>query len=124
MQIVKRGVEFRTRRHRWTTEHHNFSGGVGSLAYIVHPAALDVHAADKDRIGPSEVPGTRRPHVFIDEADIPRIWKHRRDDKQALWRHERANPAGQRIGVFEGAERRDITGKYAKNVPRVSILGG
>jgi hypothetical protein len=97
---------------------------MGSLTYIVHPAALDMHAADKDRISPGEVPGTCLPHVFVDEADIPRFWQHRRDDKQPLRRHEGANPIGQRIGIFEGAERRDIAWKDAKNVPRASMIGG
>src|SRR5580704_17871739 len=95
---------------------------MGPLAYIVHPAALDMHSADEDRVGPGEVIGTRWAHVFVDKADFPDLWQHRRDNQQTLWRHACANPVGQRIGVVKGAERRDVARKHAEDFPRASFL--
>src|SRR5450631_4690501 len=93
------------------------------LADILDPAALDVHTTDEDRIGPGEIAGARRLHIFIGEADLPDLWKCCRDYEKSLWRHERAHSAGQRIGIFEGAKGRDITWKNAENFPNAFIMG-
>ena len=122
MEIVEPWIELGTRRHRRATENRDLAEGVRPLAYILHPAALDVHSADEDRVGPGEVIGTRGVHVFVDKADFPGLGKHRRDHQQTLRWHERAYSIGQRIGVFKGAERRNVARKHAENVPRASLL--
>src|ERR1700730_5933491 len=121
MKIADPGIELGTRRHRRAAEHRQPAEGMRPLAYILDPAALDMHSADKNRIGPDEIAGTRRAHVFVDKADFPGFWQHRRDHQQTLRRHERAYTIGQRIGVFKGAERRDVAGKHAEDFSRAYI---
>jgi hypothetical protein len=66
---------------------------------------LDVHPAHEHRVGPQEIVRSRAIEVLVDESDLPARWQSRRDDQQALRRHEGAHAFGQRIGIFEGAER-------------------
>src|SRR5271157_4588395 len=51
----------------------------------------------------------------------PLAGKISRDDEQTLRRHERANPIDRRIGIFEGAEPRDVAWKHAEDFSHASM---
>ena len=55
--------------------------------------------------------------VLVDEADRPVGRQIGRDQQQPLRRHERLDAVGQRIGVFERAERRRVAREDAQDAP-------
>src|SRR2546429_8966616 len=73
MEIIEAWIELGTRPHRRTAEHRHLAEVVRPLAYILDPAALDMHSADENRIGPDEIADAHRAHVFVDKADFPSI---------------------------------------------------
>src|SRR5579875_18986 len=95
---------------------------MGPAANILDSAALDVHAADENRVRPGKVIGGGVTHVFVNEADYPALRKDCRDEEQTLRRHEGANTIRQRIGVFKGAKGRHIARKHTEDVARGLIL--
>jgi len=83
-----------------------------------------LHAADEYGFRPFEVRRGGRGNVFVDEADRPIGGQIGRDQQQALRRHEGLNAVGQRIGVFQRAERGRIAREHAQNAPyRLNALG-
>ena len=69
----------------------------------------------------SKVFRRRRADVFVDETDRPVRGHIGRDQQQALRRHEGLDAVGQRIGVFERAERRRVARKDAQDPPHSSL---
>jgi hypothetical protein len=115
VQIIEIRVHFRCARHRWTAECRHLAGRFRAAGDVVNLRRLNVHAADKDDIGPGEIRGAGRLDVLVNEADRPWLGHIGRDQQQALWRHERAHAAEEMIGVRERAERGRVGGKHAEN---------
>src|ERR1700674_504685 len=76
---------------------------------------LDMHATDEYRLRPFEVFRRGRADVLVDETDRPTGGEISGDQQQTLRRHERLDAVGQRIGMFECAERRRIARKHAQD---------
>src|SRR4029450_9885926 len=117
MEIVKGRIEFGTRRHRRAAKDRHLAESMGPLAYILYPPTLNMHSTNEDRIGPSEIIGTRWTHVLVDKADFPGLWQRRRYHQQTLRRHACAYPISQLVGIFKGGKRRGVTGKDAEDFP-------
>src|SRR5262249_54520215 len=84
---------------------------------VDHAVALDMHAADEHRIGPSEVLGLCWIDVLVDKPDLPTRRQRCRDHQQSLRRHEGAQAAGNVVGVFKRTQGRLVARKYAKDAP-------
>ena len=120
MEVIEFGIMLRAGRDRRPAERADLAGGVGAAADPDDALALDMHPADKHRIGPGEIRRRGLAHVFVDEPHFPRRRQIGGNDEQALRRHERPHPIHQRIGILERAERRRIAREDAKDAPDVT----
>ncbi len=118
MEIVEIGIKLRTGGNGWAPEGADLAPGVGAAGDILHRLALDVHAADKDRIRPVEFAILRRADILIDEANLPPFRQIGGDQQDALRRHEGAHPH-QFVSMLEGAERGGIARKNAQDAARM-----
>ena len=123
VDIVEFRIKLGARRDRGTAQHGWLSGRVGAAADVDDPGALDMHAADEHRVGPGKVLRLCRVYVFVDEPDLPAGRHRRRDDQQALRRHEGTQIAGNVIGIVERTQGWFIAGKDAQNASHRGLFG-
>ena len=117
MQIVERGIVIRTGADRRSADRNRQIKCMRAAADIVHLLALDVHAADQHGFRPLEILRRSAADILVDKADRPVGGQIGRDQQQPLRRHEGLDTVGQRIGIFEGAERRRVARKDAQDAP-------
>ena len=115
VEIVDVGIHLGRGGCRGAAQHHDLAGCVRALGDIVDLLALHVHAADQDDVGPFELGGGGLADILVDEADRPSFRHVRRDQEEALRRHEGAHPLHQPIGVVEGTERGRVMRKNAQD---------
>ena len=120
VEVIEFRVRFGRARHRWPAERDRLAGSLGAAGDVVNLRRLDVHAADKDGVGPGQIVGAGRPDVLVDKANRPVRGHIGGDQQQALRRHERAHAPEQMVGVGERAEGRRVSREYAKNPARAA----
>src|SRR5262249_19356157 len=95
----------------------DFAGPLRSLCYVVNLNCLNVHAADENEIGPSEIGCGCFADILIDEPYRPCRREVRGNQEQPLRWHKRTDPRQPTISMGKNTERGGIGGKYAKNSP-------
>jgi len=118
VQVVEVRIEKRAGGNRRTAEHADLAARVRPACDVLHCAALDVHAADKDRVCPIDLSIFRGADVLIDEADIPALRQIGGDEENTLRRHEGFDPH-QAIRVLERAEGGRVAREHAQNSSRI-----
>jgi hypothetical protein len=104
MQVVERGIIFRTGADRGTADRDGQIEFMSAAADVVHLLALDMHAADEHGFRPLEIGFGRGRQVLVDEADLPLLGQIGRKHQQPLRRHEGFLAVGQGVGIFERTE--------------------
>ncbi len=93
---------------------------VGAAGDVVNAMPLDVHARNENHVGPGEFFRRHARDVLIDEFDFPLAGNQRRDDQNALRRHEALHVAHERERVVERAEAVTVARKRAENAALVA----
>src|ERR1700761_3374091 len=119
MKVIERRIIIRTGADRRAADRDRQTMIVRAVADVVHLLALDVHAAHQHRFRPFEILRRRGSDIFVDETDRPMFGKISRDQQQPLRRHESLHAGGQRISVFESAERGGVTWEHAQDASYV-----
>src|SRR5579863_2194366 len=115
MQIIKRRIVVGTGADGWSPKRNRQIEPVRATADVVHLVPLNVHATDEDGLRPLEIFFAGSADVLVDEPDRPVGRQIGRDQQESLRGHEGLNAVGQRIGMFERAERGRIAGKDAQD---------
>ena len=114
MQVVEIRIVFGTGRDRRAAQHNRPVERMGAAPDVLHLPPLHVHAADKHDLRPGEIVFARFFEILVDETNLPARRHGRCDHQQALRRHERANPVGQRVRKLERTERGRVAWKYTQ----------
>ncbi len=117
MQDVDVRVIVRRRGDRRPAESDHLADVMRPPRDVVNAMALDVHARDKNRVGPLEILRLRAVHVLVDETNFPLLRNQRRDDKNALRWHEALHVAHERERMVERAEAVTVPRKADQDLP-------
>jgi hypothetical protein len=72
-------------------------------------------SSHENGVAPREVGVVDRPHVLVDETDLPLARQIRCHEQQSLRRHERTYAGRELVGVLERPERRGVAGECAED---------
>ena len=117
MQDVDVGIILRRGGNGRPAQRHDLIVVMRAPRDVVNAVALNVHARDEHGVRPGEIFRQRAVHVLVDKAHLPLLRDQRRDDEDALRRHETLHIAHQRKGMIECSEAVTVTRKTDEDFP-------
>src|SRR5271154_5240324 len=88
---------------------------------VMDRLALNVHAGNKNHVGPGEILRLDRVNIFINKPDFPILRDQFGDQQNPLRRHEPLDP-DERKSMVKSAEAVAVFGESAENAPPATRL--